>query len=72
MRLSAKQPIVVGMRADPEPHQSVCRFDRERTVANADPSGPEPTDLLEVERWMPRVLLQTGICLIGESLHIRV
>jgi hypothetical protein len=71
MHVSAKQPVVVGMGADPEPHQSVSCFDGERAVVSADPSGPEPTDLLEVERWMPRVLLQTGVGLIGEILHIR-
>jgi hypothetical protein len=49
MRFLAEQPIVVGMGADPKPHQSVCRFDRERAVVSPDPSRPEATDLLEME-----------------------
>jgi hypothetical protein len=71
MRLSAKQAIVVGMGADPKPHETVCRFDRQRAVVSTDPSGPEAADLLEVKRWMPRVLLQTGVRQIGEVLDIR-
>jgi hypothetical protein len=71
MRLSAKQPIVGCMGADPEPHEPVCRFDGESAVVSPDPSGPEAADLLEVKRWMPRVLLQTRVRLIGEVLDIR-
>ncbi len=71
MRLLAKQPIVVGVGADPKPHETVCRVDRQSAVVSTDPNGPEAADLLEVKRWMPRVLLQMGVRLIGEVLNIR-
>jgi hypothetical protein len=32
MRLLAKQPIVVGMTADPEPDESIGRFDSQSSV----------------------------------------
>ena len=59
------------MGADPEPHEPVCRFDRESTVANPDPSRPEAANLLEVKRWMALVLLQTRVRLIGEGPDVR-
>jgi hypothetical protein len=42
--LLAKQPIVVGMAADPEPHEAIGRFDSERAVVTSDPSGPQATN----------------------------
>ena len=66
MRMLAKQPIVVGMAANPEPNESIWRFDREGAVAASHPSRPEPADLLEVKRGMPGVLLEARERLIGE------
>jgi hypothetical protein len=66
MRLLAKQPIVVGMAANPEPDESVWRFDREGAVVSSNPSRPEAADLLEVKRGMPGVLFQARVRLIGE------
>ena len=62
-----KQPIVVGMAANPEPDEPVCRFDCESAVVSSDPSRPEPAALLEVKCGVPRVLLQARVRLIGES-----
>ncbi len=66
----AKQPIVVSMATDPEPHEAVCRFDRERAVVTSDPSRPEAANLLELKRRMSRILLEMRIRLIGELLHL--
>ena len=66
MRLLAKQPIVVCMGTDPEPHEPVCRFDGESAVMSPDPSRPEAADLLEVKRRMPRILFEPRVRLIGE------
>lgn len=71
MRLLAKQPIVVGMAANPEPDEPVRRFDREGAVVSADPSRPEPPNLLEVKRGMPRILVQVRVGLIGEIPNLR-
>ena len=70
MRLLAKQSIVVGMAANPEPDESVCRFDGEGAVVGANASRPEPADLLEVKRRMPGVLLQPCVGLIGEFANL--
>jgi hypothetical protein len=37
MRLLAKQAIVVGMSADPEPYEAVERFDGKGTMVTPDP-----------------------------------
>jgi hypothetical protein len=66
----AKQPIVVGMVADPEPHEAVGRFERERVIVTSDPSGPRATNLLELKRRMSRILLEIRIRLIGELLDL--
>ena len=71
MRFLTKQPIVVCMGADPKPDEPVCRFDRQFAVVSPDPSRPEAADLLEVKRWMLRILLQTRVRLIGEMLDLR-
>jgi len=49
MRLLAKQAIVVSMAANPKPDEPVGNLDGQGSVVNADPSRPEPTDLLEVK-----------------------
>lgn len=66
MRLLAKQPIVVGMTANPEPDVSVWRFDGQGAIVGADPGRPESADLPEAKRWMSRILLQACVRLIGE------
>jgi len=66
----AKQPIVAGMGADPEPYEPAARFDGKGAVVSPDPDRPEAADLLEVERRMTRVLLQPRVRLIGEVLDM--
>ena len=66
MRLLAKQPIVVGMAANPEPNEPVWRFGRKCAVVSSHSSRPERADLLEVKRRVPRILFQVSIRLIGE------
>src|SRR5262249_5277137 len=51
-----EQPVVLGVRPDPEPDQIGPIFDRQRPIMQADPNRPEATDLLQMERGMPRVL----------------
>jgi hypothetical protein len=64
--LLAKQPIVVGMTADPKPDQALRCFDRESAIVSANTGRPEPAYFLEVKRGMPWVLLQACVRLIGE------
>ena len=70
MGLLAEQPIVVRMRADPEPYEPVGRFDGQRAVLNPHSHRPEPPNLLEVERWITGVFLQPRVRLIGERLGL--
>lgn len=71
MRLLAKQAIVVSMAANPEPDESVGRVDGQGSVVGTDSRRPEPTDLLEVKRGMPGILLQPREGLIGEIAYLR-
>jgi hypothetical protein len=41
------------MRADPEPHQPIARFDGYGSVMQSDARRPKPADLLEVKRRVP-------------------
>lgn len=66
MPMLSKQPIVASMGADPEPYESVERFDGEGAVVSPDPGRPEAADPLEMERRMTRVLLQSRVRLICE------
>ena len=70
MRMLAEQPIVVRMGADPEPYESVGRFDCKRAVVSPHSHRPEAADLLEVERRVARVVLQPRVRLIGEVLDM--
>ncbi len=71
MRLLAKQPIVVGMTANPEPDKPIRHFGGQSAVVDADPCRPEPADPLEVKGWMPGILLQARERVIGEVPHRR-
>jgi hypothetical protein len=43
----AEESVIVGMRADPEPEDIPLVFHGERPVVQANPDGPEASDLLE-------------------------
>lgn len=64
----AEQPVVFGVRTNPEPYDAVGRFDAEHTMVKAHPSRIESTDLLEMERRMTRVALQLLVTAIREAL----
>jgi len=44
VRSLAKQPVVIGMGADPEPHEPVFRFHGQGAVVGSNPSAPEAID----------------------------
>jgi hypothetical protein len=70
MRLLAKQPVVLCMVADPEPHKAVGCFDRESPIVTSDSSGPEATGLLEMKGRVSRVLFQAREGPIGKPLGL--
>lgn len=58
------------MGPDPEPRQSIGRFDGKRAVMKPDTRGPEPTYLLEMKGWMGRIILEPPEGLIGKAADI--
>jgi hypothetical protein len=65
----ADQLVVRRVRSDPKPHDAVRPFDANCAIVDADSSGVEATDLLEMERWMPWIALQLLEAAIGEALN---
>lgn len=55
IRALADQRIVLGMRADPDPQNTIIHIDPQRPVMKADPYGPEAGYLLEMKGRMLRV-----------------
>ena len=61
------QLVIIRVRADPEPEQSVFGFDRQRAVPQADADGPVAPDLLQLQRGMARVFLEERVIFVGSS-----
>ena len=68
--LLAKQPVVICMAADPEPHKTVVRFDRKCPILTANPNRPETTHCLEMQSRMMRIVFQVRVGAIGEPLDL--
>jgi hypothetical protein len=63
---SPDQSVVIGMRADPEPEIAPVYFDGERTIAQADASGPVTADFLELQGRMARIALEKSKIGVGQ------
>lgn len=63
----ANEAIILRVAADPEPEATIWDLDRERTVVRADAHRAEPTNRLEVQGRMARVLLEEREVLVGEG-----
>jgi hypothetical protein len=70
MGILSEQPIVIRMGADPVPDEPVLRLDCKGAVVTPHSRRPEPADLLEVERRVTGVFLQSRVRLIGEVLNM--
>lgn len=68
---SADEAIILVMPADPEPQKIVLVLHRKGPMVRTDARGPEAADLLEVERWMPRITLEQRKRSIGKLPHLR-
>ena len=68
LRFSSDDLVVLGMRADPEPHDSVCRLDPESAVPDTDSRRIEPPDPLKVQRRMTLIALQLLVATIRKAL----
>jgi hypothetical protein len=65
-----EQPVVLGVRPDPEPDQIGPIFDRHRSIMQTDADRPEATDPLQVQRGMARVLAKQLITGVGQPLGL--
>ena len=65
-----EQLVIVGMCSDPEPQHIALVFHGHGPVVEADTDGPEASDLLETQQWMPWVLAQQGIAPVGKTLDV--
>ena len=64
--LSLEQQVVLGVGPNPDPQQEIVSgFNREGSVTQADPDGPEATNLLEVQGRMAVVSLELLVGPIG-------
>ena len=66
MALLADDAIIVRMRADPEPQQTIWHVDCQRTVVRSHTGGMESPNSLEVKRWMTGIGLEKLKLLVGE------
>jgi hypothetical protein len=62
-----EQPVVLRVTAYPEPDEAVVDLDGKSALATPYPRRPDVSGLLEVKRWMTRVLVESIEGLIGES-----
>ena len=58
------------MSSYPEPHHHALVFHRKRPVMQTDPSGPKPSQLLEVQGRVLRVLSQQSVGLVSQAPYI--
>jgi hypothetical protein len=65
------EPIVLVVRADPEPQQSFCALTCDYPELKTDACRPETPDLLQVQRWMTRILFEKLKVLVGEFPQFR-
>lgn len=64
--LRRRQPIVLGMRPDLEPHQILARLHRQGTIVYPDSGRPESADFLEMQRGMLWVLAKQREILVRQ------
>ena len=55
---SADEGVVFRMGSNPEPEHSVGSLNADGPIVQAHASRPEPSDLLEVKRWMSWIALE--------------
>jgi hypothetical protein len=55
---SKSKPAVLFVRANPNPHESLCTFLCYRAMSAADPDTPEKSDLLQLQRAMTRIAFE--------------
>jgi hypothetical protein len=65
---SAKNPVVLPVRADPEPENTIGNVDSQGSIREADSDGSVITDPFEAKRWVLRVGLEQSEGFVGQIL----
>src|SRR5712691_1855601 len=60
------QMVIFGVSADPDPHEVNTIANGQRPVMQADSRGPELTDLLDLQRRVPRILKHLFVAAVGQ------
>lgn len=60
----ANDPVVLRVWTNPEPQRAVRCGHADRAIVQPDTHRPEPSDLLEMQRWMPSIGLQQRVILV--------
>jgi hypothetical protein len=66
---STDAAVVFGVASNPTPEHTVRHFHANGTMVQANAHRPELVNLLEMERWMPRVRLEHSKRPVGQFLH---
>lgn len=69
----AEEVIVLGVRADPEPHDDIPFDDAKRAMPESHPcsvDGPGRVHELDAETSVLRVLLETAVGFTGPALNM--
>ena len=64
------KPVVLGVCADPEPDEVSPALDREGSIMETHPGGPESTDLPEMQRGVMRIGSEQGETGVGQSADV--
>ena len=68
--LAANEALVFAVRADPEPHEAILVRIGESAVVQSYARGPKlRSQLLELQRGVPRIGFQKPVALESRSLH---
>ena len=67
---TAKESVVFAVMPNPEPDNIGAVLHGSGSIVNADTNRPHPPDFLEVQRWMPRVVLEQFVICVGKLLNL--
>ena len=70
-RLRRKELDVFVVLSDPAPENAALEVFAEGAIATANSHRPVASGLLQMKRWMPRILFQQFVILTGELLNLR-
>ena len=63
--------VIFGMRANPEPRNTILDIGSERSVTTADADRPELANAFEVQRRVAQVALEESKILVCERADVR-